>query len=207
LSELLTEQEQIQQLKTWLKQYGPTVIAGIVIAFVLSTGWQYWQNYRNRTLYHASAVYDEMLTHRAQGNTEATDTQAKKLMSHYSKTPYAQMAALMLARDAVASQKYADAVTQLNWVINHSNENSIRQIARLRIARILIADKKPQDALTILKSIDDKSFLGLIDEIRGDAYTAMNQLQSAKDAYQLAEKELPNADVARPILQMKLDNA
>lgn len=101
----MTEQEQIQQIKNWAKQYGPTIIAGILLALVITSGWRYWQNYRNKILTHASSVYDEMLTLRAQGNTAGTIVQAKKLLRNYNNTPYAQHAALMLARDAILKKE------------------------------------------------------------------------------------------------------
>lgn len=206
MTELLTEQEQIQQLKSWVKQYGLTILAGVLIALALTTGWQYYQNYRNKNLMHASSVYDEMLTLRAQNNTDAALIQANKLLSHYPKSPYAQMAAFMLSRDAVMKKDYAGAITQLNWIIDHSHNDSIKAIARIRIARIQLADKKPDDALATLKSVDDKNFLGMIDEVRGDAYLAKNDKASARSAYELALKELPNAEITRPILEMKYDN-
>lgn len=202
----MTEQEQIQQLKNWLKQYGPTILGGIALALAISTGWHYWQSYREKILTHASSVYDEMLTLRAQGNTTDALIQANKLFSHYQNTPYAQMAALMIARDAVLKKNYPEAITQLNWVIDHGSDASMRQIARLREARVLIAEKKPQDALDFLNKVEDKNFSGLIAEIRGDAYVAMNDSASARKYYQLALQELPNAEVNRPILQMKYDN-
>jgi len=206
LTEYLTEQEQIQQLKNWIKQYGPTIIAGVLIAIAVTSAWHYWQNYQNKILIHASSIYDEMLTLRAQGNSSAALTQANKLRSHYAKTPYAQMAAYMLAREAVLKKNYPAAIKNLQWVIAHSRDTSMQQIARLRIARILITEKKPQEALEFLKKVDDKSFAGMIAEVKGDAYFAMNQIDSAKKTYELALQELPNAEVTRPILQMKYDN-
>lgn len=206
MTEYLTEQEQIQQLKNWIKQYGLTVLGGVLIALLITTGWHYWQSYRNRILSHASVVYDEMLTLRAQNNTEGASVQAKKLLRNFAKTPYAQMAALMLAREAVLKKNYPEAANQLNWVLGHSSERSIKEIARIRLARVLINQKKPSDALDLLKKLDDKSFIGLVDEVRGDAYLAQNDPHSARSAYQLALTEIPNAEISRPILQMKFDN-
>lgn len=202
----MTEQEQVQQLKNWIKQYGLTILIGILLALVITTGWRYWQNYRNKILSHASIIYDEMLTLRAQNNTDGASVQAKKLVSHYPKTPYAQMAALMLARDAVLKKNYPESINQLTWVLDHSKEHSIREIARIRLARILITQKKPDAALDFLKKLDDKSFIGLVDEVRGDAYIARNDANAARKAYQLALAEIPNAEITRPILQMKYDN-
>ena len=206
LTEFLTEQEQIQQLKSWVKQYGLTVVFGIFIAVLITSGWQYWQNYRYKILTHASAVYDEMLTMRAQNNAHETVVQAKKLISHYPKTPYAVIAALVLSRNAVDNKNYSEAIKQLNWAKDHSKNNSIQEIARIRIARILIAEKKYDDALTTLETIDDVTYLGMIDEVRGDVYMAKKDNASASKFYELALKEIPDADISRPILQMKLAN-
>lgn len=204
--EYLTEQEQIQQLKNWVKQYGLTILAGVLIALFITSGWHYWQNYKNKILSHASVVYDEMLTLRAQNNMENASVQAKKLLDHYSNTPYAQFAAFMLANAAILKKDYPEASRQLNWVIRHSNEIPMQEIARIRLARLLIATQKPSEALDLLSKVKDKNFIGLVDEIRGDAWVAQNNVNSARKAYQLALSEIPNAEITRPILQMKYDN-
>lgn len=206
LTEYITEQEQIEILKNWVKQYSLVILAGVVIAVAAISGWRYWQQRQHKILSHASAVYDEMLTMRAQNDSAATLVQAKKLFDHYPQTTYGQMAALMLGRAAVIKKDYPEAEKHLNWVLDHSKIYSFRQIARIRLARIMIAEQKPQDALNELKTVDDKNFAGLIDEVRGDAYLALNDSAKARQSYQQALEELPNAEVIRPVLRMKYDN-
>jgi predicted negative regulator of RcsB-dependent stress response len=206
LTEYLTEQEQIEILKNWVKQYSLVILAGVAIAVLSITGWRYWEQRQDNILRHASAVYDEMLTMRAQNDSNATLTQAEKLYTHYSHTVYGEMSALMIARAAVLKKDYAKASEQYQWVIDHSKTSAIRQIARLRLARILIAQQKTEDALTILNKVEDKTFAGLIDEIRGDAYLATKNTSMAYQAYQKALDEIPNAEIVRPLLRMKLDN-
>jgi predicted negative regulator of RcsB-dependent stress response len=206
LTEYLTEQEQIQQLKNWIKQYGMTILLGILIALAITSGWRYWQSYHTKVLQHASAVYDEMIAMRAQNNTNGTITQARKLLRNYTKTPYADIAAFMLAREAVITKEYAEAIKQLNWVVEHSKNTSMRDIARIRAARILIAEKKPDEAINLLSQVQDKSFKGLADEVRGDALLAKKDVNAARKSYELALQGLPNAEVSRPILEMKFNN-
>jgi predicted negative regulator of RcsB-dependent stress response len=151
-------------------------------------------------------VYDEMLALRAQNNNADATVQAKKLLAHYRKTPYADMAALLLARDAILKKEYSEAIAQLNWVIDHTRNTSLREVARLRMARVFVAEQKPDAALDLLKKVNDKNYIGLIDEVRGDAFLAKQDPTAARTAYQLALQELPNAEVTRPILQMKYTN-
>jgi len=202
----MTEQEQIELLKNWIKQYSLVILAGMVVAGITIFGWRTWQERQVRILSHASAVYDEMLTGRAQNNADATLVQAQKLFDHYPSTTYGQLAALMLARDAANKKDYDRATNMLNWVLDHSKTAAIRQIARLRLARIQITELKPEESIKTLASIEDETFNGLTYEVRGDAYLAMKDAAKAREAYKQALASLPNADVIRPLLQMKYDN-
>ncbi len=206
MTDYITEQEQIEQLKKWVKDYGLTILAGIVVALIIITGWHYYQRQQNKILMRASVVYDHMLSLRSQNNPDGTVTQATKLLQKYPNTPYATMAAFMLARDATLKKNYSEAINQLNWAVDHSKDHAIRDMARIRLARILISEKKPQAALDALSNVRNNSFKGLAEEVKGDAYLAMNNAAAAKKAYQTALKELPNAEIIRPTLQMKFDN-
>lgn len=206
MTDYLTEQEQIEILKNWLKQYSFVIITGILIAVIATTSIRFWQQRQEKIYTHASAVYDEMISLRAQNDTQAASLQAQKLFRHYPKLVYGQMAALSLAKDAIAQENYTEAQHKLQWVIDKSSISGLREIARLRLARLLIAAEKPQEALTLLNTVDDLSFNGLIEETKGDAHLALNEKEKAREFYRLALKDLPHADVMRPLLQMKLDN-
>ncbi len=206
MTEYLTEQEQIELLKNWIKQYSMVILLGVLIAFVGIFGWRYWQNRVYKIESHASSLFDEMLTTRAQNDPTQTLTQANKLFTHYPQTIYGQMAAFMLARDAIIKKDYAAAIKHLQWVVDHSKVASLRQIARLRLARVMITNNQPEEGVKLLQKIEDKSFNGLTDEVKGDAYLAMKNIAMARQSYQQALTELPNAEVIRPLLQMKYDN-
>jgi predicted negative regulator of RcsB-dependent stress response len=210
LADYMTEEEQIEQLKNWIKQYWATVLSGIIIALIMVTCWHYWQAYQIKILTHASMVYDEMLTARAQNDGSSlanAKIQAEKLLTHYPHTPYAQLAALMLARDAAMHNDYVEADKQLSWAVDHGSVPAMREIAKIRLARFAVSANKPQAALDSLADVEDKTFMGLVDEVRGDAYLQLKDTAKAKKAYQLALVDLPKEEAAeRPLLQMKLDN-
>lgn len=205
MTEYLTEQEQIEILKSWLKQYSGVIIGGILIALLIISGWRYWEARQAKTLRHASSIYDEMLAARLQNESDTIWIKAKKLNKDYKRTVYGQMAAFMLSKNAIDHNQYQEAKQYLNEAIKNSSTASFREIARTRLARVLIAENHAAESLEILKTVDDKNFLGLINEIRGDAYLSMNKPETAKKYYQLALNELPHADTTRPLLQMKYD--
>lgn len=203
----MTEQEQIEQLKKWIKEYGFSIVVGILLAVALVTGWHYWQNYTSQRLVSASTIYDEMLLDRAQNDKSNTASQGTKLINEYPRTPYAQMAALLLARDAVTDKNYSEAIKQLTWLINHTNNKPLSNIAYLRIARIFLAQNNTKKALENLAYVNEKAFQGLKNEIMGDVYVQQKNITNAKKSYQLALQELPQDDASqRPIIEMKLDN-
>ncbi len=206
MTDYLTEQEQIEILKSWIKQYSLVILAGVLIAIVTISGWRYWQQRQYKILSHASSVYDEMLSLRAQNDSSAALVQANKLFDHYTQTTYAQMAAFMLARTALINKNFTEAEKQLRWVLQTSSVASFRQIARIRLARLQIALQKPEAALQELNKVEDENFAGMIDEVRGDAYLAMKNTNNARESYKKALDELPNAEVIRPVLRMKYDN-
>lgn len=206
MTEYLTEQEQIELLKSWIKQYSRVILLGVLLAVLCISGWRFWQQRELKMMTRASSIYDEMLTARAQNDTPATTAQANKLLSHYPKTVYGDMARLMLARDYVSKKDYNAAVTLLSYVTEKGSMVGIKQIARLRLARIYLTLNLPQKSLDTLQKINDKTFIGMIEEVRGDAYVLLKNNALARAAYQSALKQLPNADTTRPLLQMKFDN-
>jgi len=206
LTDYITEEEQIELIKNWFKQYSLVIVAGIAIAFLIVFAWRTLEARHQQKLTHASNIYDEMLAARSQSDIKDTKANASKIYTNYQNTVYGTMAALMLGRDAAISKNYTEAEKHFQWVINHSESSAFAQIARLRLARVYLSNKNPQKALELLQTVDDLSFKGLIKEERGDAYIALKQPNKALKAYSEALIDLPNAAVIRPILQIKRDN-
>ena len=132
---------------------------------------------------------------------------ANQLISQYAKTPYAQMAALILAKNAIATNNYSEAIKQLQWVATHSRTKQVAAIAELRLARVFLSQKNYDDALSAVSKVEDKAFLGLAYEVKGDIYQSMKQNAQAKESYNNALKTLPEDESTRkPLIQMKIDN-
>lgn len=212
LAEYLTEQEQVELLKKWIKQYSFVVLTGVLIAIALITGWRYYTEQHSAFIMRASTVYDRMLMARFQNNTANVTSEANSLTHQYPHTAYSEMAQFAIANDLLADRSLSPASrvltaeSALMSIIKHSHVPAFRQIARIRLARIYISEKISDKAVKLLNTVDDKTFAGYINEVTGDAYTAAGNRAKARKAYGDALKEIPNADTIRPLLRMKYDD-
>ena len=56
----LEEQEQIESLKAWWKQYGNLVTWVLIVAMLAYSAWQGWKYYERRQAGQASQLYSEL---------------------------------------------------------------------------------------------------------------------------------------------------
>ncbi len=201
-----TEAEQVELLKKYWHEYGTAAVVGIVLALILGFGWRYWQQHHEQKLAHVSMRYEQLLTNVVNGNSNAVESGANRLIERYPHTAYTQLAALQLARQDVYQNKLNNAEDKLQWVMKHGDNPSLREVARLRAARVLLAENQPQKALDMLTKSDDKAYQPLELEVKGDIYVTLGETEQASDAYQHALKVLPEFAVMQPLLQMKLDD-
>src|SRR5579871_4833416 len=96
----MNEQEQIQIIKDWWKKYGLSVIIGVILALAISWGWRYWQQHQQQTAEQASALFEQMLV--LSTNHQPFAAAADQLIKNYPRTPYAALANLTLADQAVS---------------------------------------------------------------------------------------------------------
>lgn len=204
--EYLNEQQQVEQLKTWLKEYGLSIVIGVVLAILIVFGLRFYYRYEAQRAQQASMLYTTMINSVLSEQASNAQDAAQSLVSQYSSTPYASIARLWLAGQSAQNQDYKAASTQLDWVMQHAKMTAFRQVARLESAQISLQQNQPDQALQTLSVIDDKAYLGLIDEIRGDAYLQEKQIEKARMQYQLALKEIPQPTLTQPVLAMKLAN-
>ncbi len=199
-----TDQEQIDMIKQWWKDYGKTLAIAIIVGLALGFGWRYWREHRIETAEKASAVYQQMAQAAGQKELQAAQSYATDLIKQYPGTPYASLAAFFSARQAVEANKLKEAVQQLKWVVSHGKVASFRQIARLRAARVLLAQGQAQAALDLLNTVDDQSFKPMIESVKGDIYAALGNAEAAKSAYRQAKTGFAAVGVNDPFLTMKL---
>lgn len=201
-----TEDEQVEHIKKLWREYGIAALVGVLIALIVGFGWRNWQDRREHTLEHASMRYEQLVTNAVNGNSDVVENIAMRLIGRYPETPYAEFAALQLARQDVYQGKLDDAVERLTWAMQHGTTPALREVARIRLARILLAQNKPAQALDLVKSIDDKDYVAAAFEAKGDALLALGKAGDARLAYQDALNAFPGFEAIRPLLQMKFED-
>jgi predicted negative regulator of RcsB-dependent stress response len=206
VSDYLTEQQQIEQLKEWWKKHGTTAVTLVLAIFLIGVGWHFWLKHRENKLQRASTHYEELLNAVANDDSASVLKEANLLKGNYSHTPYAALASLMIARNAVYQNNYTAAEKELLWVAKHASGHSLKQVANLRLARLYLQEGKPDASLLLLEKTIDVAYLPLINELKGDSYAALHQADNARMAYQAALNVLPAYALMRPILVMKLNN-
>ncbi|GGY67002.1 membrane protein [Cellvibrio zantedeschiae] len=210
----LTEEEQLEVLKRWWKDYGKTVITGIVAAVALYFAWTTWQEKQRNKAESASAHYEELIKilNVEQGKTlsEADKANAEhianELKEKNGKTLYAQGAAFYLAKSAVDAGNLDKAVTELQWILASKPDIATAQLAHARLARVYVAKGAYPEALAQLSEEPSKAFASEYAEVRGDILKAQGNKDAAATAYKKAlETTDPQQQERAMVLQMKAD--
>jgi len=202
----MTEDEQVEAIKRWWKNYGNMLVTSVLVVVIAYFGWQWWQKQQTTVRGKASTAYEQMLVYINEEDKTGVEAVANSLIKDYPKTPYASLAAMILAKQAFYDENFDSAKQQLNWVIANEREEALQQIARLRLARILTVQQQVDEALKVLEIVNDETFMPLVSELRGDIYLGRGDFDNARKNYQLAIQAMPEAVGASGLLKMKIDN-
>jgi predicted negative regulator of RcsB-dependent stress response len=204
MSTFLTEEQQIERIKTLWKQYGNLITNTVLAAIVVLAGWQFWQSRQLSLQEKASILYKEMMVSVFSHEESGVEAYGKRIVEDFPGTVYADFAQLHRARIDINNDRKKAALERLASVVADSTSNSIRQIARIRQARVIVAMKHYDKALKLLDTVDDTHFLALVAQTRGDIYSLQGLVTKAREQYQVALNHLPNADNFGALLKMKL---
>jgi len=202
----LEEQEQIDALKAWWKQYGSLVIA-VVVAIALAVGGTLgWRAYQASQADQASGIYGELRKAAGTRDVKKVRDLAGAILEQYPRSVYAPLAAFVSAKAHFESGDLKTARAQLEWVIDRVDDPGYRGIARLRLASVLLDDKDYGGALKVLEAQPEPAFEARFAEMRGDIYAQEGKRKEARTAYRTAlEKLRPQDAGALELLQLKLD--
>ena len=207
MDDLLTDQQQAEEVKSWLRQNGAFLVAGVVLGLGGLFGWNQWNRYQERKAEEASALYETFLQSVRANQFEQAEAGMATLAADFGSTAYADQGRLAMARLYLDQGKADKAAEYLQQVVNTATTDEFRNIARLRLARVLIFQEKYDAALKALADPRSRAFAPAFHDVRGDVYYAMGKQAEARSEYEQAL----NSDVAatvvdRTYVQAKLDD-
>jgi len=200
----LQEQEQLDALKSFWKQYGNLITWTLILvlgAFAAWNGWNYWQ--RDKAV-KAGAMYDALEQAAKAGDVERAGRVFADLKQNYPGTAFAQQGGLTAAKAQFGAGQADAAQASLQWVADNAVETEYRTIARLRLAAVLAAAKKYDEALKQLDGPTATGFEALVADRRGDVLAAAGKNDEARAAYQAAWKAMDDKIDYRRLIDAKL---
>ena len=201
----LEEQEQLDQLKAFWKQYGNLLtwaLIAVLAAFAAWNAWNWWQ--RDQSV-KAGAMFDELEAAAGAGDADRAGGIFADMKARFPHTAFTEQGGLLAARTQFEKGKPDAALATLTWVSENAAETEYRTVARIRLAGLLLDAKKYDEALKQLDGAQAKEFAPLVADRRGDILLAQGKKDDAKAAYLKAWNEMdPKVDYRR-LVEAKLN--
>ncbi|GHA23289.1 YfgM family protein [Oceanisphaera arctica] len=198
-----TEEQQLETLKRWWMEYGKSIILGAVIGLGGLFGWRYYQSHQIETRAAGADAFAQISEQLASKGPAAFDDTAAFVEQNQGNS-YGELAALLLAAEAVKANKLDLAQQQLELALAGTKDAALSDTIRLRLARVMLAQNELAGAQSYIDAIEADAFGAQRSEIQGDVFMAEGNVDDARDAYRAARDAggLTN----NPGLQLKLDN-
>ena len=184
MDDLLSEKEQIDQIRSWWSEYGGYVIGGLGLGIALLAGLNYYQNSRLEAQLQGSALYETLVEHVVSGSLEEAEVVAAELDTEYASTSYAAQGKLALARLYMDKNRDQDAADVLGELLAGDGDEAVKHVARARLARVMLYQGKAQEVVDLLEGQESAAFSATYNELLGDAYHVLGRIDDAQVAYQ-----------------------
>ncbi|MEG0481952.1 MAG: tetratricopeptide repeat protein [Acinetobacter sp.] len=208
----ISDEEQLDSLKSFFKKYGSAMVTGVLIALIAFFGWEYWQKKTLAENQNETAKVQQLMDDaKAVGSdpkaSAALVTSADKIVKDNPDSVQAIQAQIVMAKLAFDKNDYATAERELKKVENSKLKDAgLLQVVKIKLADTQLAQKKFDEALKTLSVVDEPAFKATAEELKGDIYVAKNDIDNAKKSYQAAWNAVIERKQERQILQIKLES-
>lgn len=201
MSDYLSEEEQVQALKTWWDDNGTSLIVGVVLVLAAVFGWRWYQGYNAEQAAAASDLYQDYLL----AEEDARADVVAEIDSQIPGTSYQAFVKLTEARRALDGGDLDAAASELEAALDAAKGSYLDGLVRVRLARLYQQQGRTDDALAQLAQVKGDGYESQAAELRGDIHYAAGDRAEAAVAYRVAADLLAEGD-ARPLLELKLMN-
>ncbi|MBT3992766.1 MAG: tetratricopeptide repeat protein [Gammaproteobacteria bacterium] len=201
----LTDQQQAEIVKKWLKDNGISIVAFIAIGIGGSLGFQSFQGNQLKKSENASRLFSEIEFSVKQQRLSQAQTLLQEMDNNFANTPYQDQSHFAMAKLYMDSLDYDNAIVQLEFLLENSSDNSLKHIARLRISRILIEQSKLTEAMELLMSVNEISqpYQSNYESIKADIYALQGDIDNAQKSYQKALEMMSPGNFEYDFVKMK----
>jgi len=206
VDEYMSEHEQWQLLKRWLRANGPWIVGGVLVGVAALSGWRWWQAHLEQRALDASQRYETIVETLRRGDRARAFTLIEDLRSEHPSSPYVDQADLLAARAHVEANELDKAAERLRDVMKRTDDRQLALVARMRLARVQLAQDKPDDALATLNAVNPGAFAARYHEVRGDIYVAKGDREAALKEYRAARDAATDAVVDTELLDLKIND-
>ena len=201
----LEEQEQLDELKHFWKEYGDFITWVLIAVFGTIAGWNGWQYWQRTQATQASALYDEVERAAEAGDAAKVERAFADIKDKFGGTTYAQQAGLLAAKVQADKGNAEGAKAALGWVAEKASDEGYQASAKLRLAGLLVEAKAYDEALKQLAGTFPKSFEPLVADRRGDVYNLQGKKTEAKAEYLKAWQAMSETADYRNLVEVKLN--
>lgn len=207
MDELLTDQQQAEVVRNWLRENGWVILVGLVLGLGGLFGINQWRDYQANRNSLASQVYEELVGAVLDSRPVRAAELEAQLVGEFSGSPYVDQGRLAMAKMHMDRNEAEEAAGYLQRLIEDTDDEGVRRIGSLRLARVRVQQQKYDEAIAMLDSVDENSaFAGRYHEVRGDAYYAQGQIEDARREYESALGTVQSETLNRALVQVKLDS-
>ncbi|MGH8285901.1 MAG: YfgM family protein [Steroidobacteraceae bacterium] len=206
MDEFMSESEQWEALKKWLRENTLWIVAGIGLGVLALTGWRWWEARSERLALEAGAKYQQAIEAFGRGDRTRAVTLIDELRRDHPSSAYLEQAELAASRVFVEQNELARAAERLERVMQESADRELALVARLRLARVQLAQNRADQAIATLNGAEPGAFGPRYHEVRGDAYLVKGDKAAALKEYEAARAGDVAAVVDTSLLDLKIND-
>lgn len=201
----LEEQEQLDQIKHFWKQYGNAITWLLIVVMGAFASWNFYNYWQRSQAQQAAALFDEVDRAVLASDAARMDRVFSDMKDKFGGTAYAQQAGLLVARQYITLEKPDAAKAALAWVAEQSSDAGYQALARLRLAAISMESNNFEEALKLLSMSYPASFEALVADRKGDVLVLQGDKAKAVTEYEKAYRLFDARTEYRRLVEVKLN--
>lgn len=201
----LEEQEQLDRLKAFWKQYGNLITWALIAVLGSFAAWNLYQRWQSSQATQASALFDELDRVVKSGDVGKVDRVFADIKDKFPSTTFAQQGALLAAKAYFEAGKTAQSQAALSWVVENSSDEGYKAIGRLRLSAVLMNDKAYDEALKQLAGSFPPEYSALVADRKGDVFMLQGKKAEARAEFEKAYKAFDERAEYRRLVEVKLN--